>query len=57
MEKHLLFHYSSTVQMFLLVTFLALRFGPVSSAYFLNDHFTVAVALPKGVSEDSIRSH
>lgn len=57
MKKHLLFYYSSTVQMFLLATFLALRFGPVNSAYSPNDHFTASVTLAEGVSEDSIMAH
>ena len=57
MKKHLIFHYSYTVLVFLLATFPTRRRAPVSSAHFPNDHFTAAVAPAKGVSEGSIRAH
>lgn len=57
MKKYLLFHYSCTLLVFLLATFLALRIGPASSAQFPNFHLTATVALAKGVSEGSIRAH
>ena len=57
MKKHLLFDYGCTLLVFLLTAFLALRTGLVSSAYFLNEHFTAAVAITEGVSEGNIRAH
>ena len=56
MKKHLLFDYGCTLLVFLLAAFLALRTGPVSSAYFLNEHFTAAVAMAEGVRDGSIRA-